>query len=152
MVTEYEETELVRPAPVLPGLLAAFPLALFTAALATDIAYAVTSDMIWADFSDWLLAGGLAIGILAFIAALVAAITHRRAPAARPTFPLLLGGLVVLVLAGFDNLVHSRDAWTSVVPAGLALTAITVLVMLLTAFAARPRAIAVESRIRAVRP
>ncbi len=87
MVTEYEETELVRPAPVLPGLLAAFPLALFTAALATDIAYAVTSDMIWADFSDWLLAGGLAIGILAFIAALVAAITHRRAPAARPTFP-----------------------------------------------------------------
>jgi len=39
----------------------------------------------------------------------------------------------VLVLAFFNNLVHSRDAWTSVVPTGLILSALTVAVMIVTA-------------------
>jgi len=37
------------------------------------------------------------------------------------------------VLALFNNFVHSRDAWTSVMPMGLALSAMTVLAMLITA-------------------
>ena len=38
----------------------------------------------------------------------------------------------MLILALFNSLIHSRDAWTSVVPTGLTLSAITVLVMLFT--------------------
>ena len=45
----------------------------------------------------------------------------------------LLGTLVVLALAGLNNLVHAADGWTGVVPYGLALSAATVLVMLVTA-------------------
>jgi len=41
----------------------------------------------------------------------------------------LLGHLVVLIVALFNALIHSRDAWTSVVPQGLALSAITVVLM-----------------------
>jgi uncharacterized membrane protein len=44
----------------------------------------------------------------------------------------MIGSLLVLTLGLFNNLVHSRDAWTSVVPAGLALSAATVTVMLVT--------------------
>ena len=40
--------------------------------------------------------------------------------------------LIVLVLAFFNNLVHAADGWTSVVPWGLTLSALTVLVMLVT--------------------
>jgi len=38
----------------------------------------------------------------------------------------------VLVLALFNSFIHSRDAWTSVGPTGLILSAITVGVMLFT--------------------
>ncbi len=106
--------------PVL-RILTAFPIACFACALATDLAYAQTADMMWADFSAWLLAAGI------FMA-------NRRAPEQRPGWPLVIGSLLVLILAFFDNLVHSRDAWTSVVPWGLALSAATVIVMLITAW------------------
>ena len=39
---------------------------------------------------------------------------------------------MALILATFDMLVHTRDAWTSVVPWGLVLSAAIVLVLILT--------------------
>jgi uncharacterized membrane protein len=39
-----------------------------------------------------------------------------------------------LVLAFFNNLVHANDGWTSVVPWGLTLSALTVALMLVTAW------------------
>jgi len=44
----------------------------------------------------------------------------------------MIGNVVVLVLALFNSFVHSRDAWTSVVPSGLILSALTVIVLLFT--------------------
>jgi uncharacterized membrane protein len=41
----------------------------------------------------------------------------------------MLGYLVVLVLAFFNMLIHTRDAWTSVVPTGIVLSLITVLLL-----------------------
>jgi uncharacterized membrane protein len=38
----------------------------------------------------------------------------------------------VLILAFFNNLVHTADGWTAVMPWGLTLSALTVLVMLVT--------------------
>jgi len=42
-----------------------------------------------------------------------------------------------LILATFDMLVHTRDAWTSVVPWGLVLSATIVLVLILTGWITR---------------
>jgi uncharacterized membrane protein len=113
-------------------VLQSFPIAGFSCALITDILYALTADMIWADFSAWLLATGFGIGLIAALAGLIRLIAHRRAHSGRIAGVYAIGSLVVLVLAGFNNLVHSRDAWTSVVPTGLVLSGATVLVMLLT--------------------
>ena len=44
----------------------------------------------------------------------------------------MIGSVVALILATFDMLVHTRDAWTSVVPSGLVLSAAIVLVLILT--------------------
>ena len=115
-------------------ILAAFPIACFSAALATDIAYAASTNIMWADFSAWLLAGGMAFGVLAAIGGLIDAIRNRHARARGPVATIALGGLVVLALALLNNLVHSRDAWTSVVPLGLVLSAATVAIMLITAW------------------
>lgn len=125
--------------PVL-RILMAFPIACFTCALATDLAYAQTANMMWADFSAWLLAAGIFMGGLAALACLIGIVANRRAPAQRPGWPLMIGGLLVLILASLNNLVHSRDAWTSVVPWGLALSAATVVAMLITAWLGSARA------------
>ena len=113
-------------------ILVSFPIACFSGALVTDIAYALTADMMWADFSAWLLAAGMFFGVLSAIAGFVHILTNRRVWAPRAALTLVIGSLLVLILAAFNNLVHSRDAWTSVVPFGLALSAITVVVMLIT--------------------
>jgi uncharacterized membrane protein len=119
--------------PAITGLLGAYPLALLTAALATDIAYAETAQMQWANFSVWLIAGGAALGVVALLAQLAA---RRRAD--RPLGGVLfVAALVTAVLNGF---VHSRDAWTSVVPTGLALSALTSVLVVGAALLGSPAA------------
>lgn len=114
-------------------ILAAFPIACFTCALLTDIAYVQTTRMMWADFSDWLLLIGMVGGVIAAFAGLVSLLLNRRREASRAVWPLVIGSLLVLIVAFFNNLVHSRDAWTSVMPTGLILSGVTVLLMLVTA-------------------
>jgi uncharacterized membrane protein len=71
---------------------------------------------------------------LAALAGLVDFLSNRLVRAQRPAWPHFIGNVIVLLLALFNNFVHSRDAWTSVVPTGLILSALTVVVMLVTAW------------------
>lgn len=117
-------------------MLASFPIACFTCALLTDIAYVQTTNVMWANFSAWLLAAGMAGGVVAAIMGLVSWVAGRRYRTQRSNWSIVLGSMLVLVIALFNNLVHSRDAWTSVMPTGLALSVATVLIMLATAWLA----------------
>lgn len=116
--------------PIHP-MLVPFPIVCFTLALVTDIIYWRTSHLMWAEFSAWLLLAGIVFGALA---ALFGAIdfARREVRARRPAWPHAIGNVIVLILAFFNNLVHAGDGWTSVVPWGLALSALTVVVMLVT--------------------
>lgn len=115
------------------GMLAAYPLAFFTAALLTDIAYAKTAQMQWANFSVWLITGGVIMGFFAAIAGIVDALVTRRAKERSSALHsiLTISTFVVAIINGF---IHSRDAWTSVVPAGLLLSAITTALVLFTSW------------------
>ena len=130
-----DATTRTRGYPIL-HILVAFPIACFTGALATDITYMQSADIVWADFSAWLLAVGLLGAVLAAILGLLSLLTRRRDPTARPLWPILLGSLLVLAIAFLNNLVHSRDGWTAVMPQGLILSAVTVVIMLVTAWLA----------------
>lgn len=99
----------------------------FIGTLLTDLTYWRSAEMMWANFSAWLLLAGLVMGVLAVLAALVDLFT-RRILAVRGLY--LFGYLAVLVLSLFNALVHSRDAWTSVVPTGLILSVAAVIVLL----------------------
>lgn len=117
--------------PIHP-MLVPFPIVCFVGALITDIAYYATANMLWADFSAWLVTVGVIMGVLAAIAGLVDFASNRRIRVQRPAWPHVLGNILVLVLSSFNVLVHSRDAWTSVVPTGLILSAIVVLILPIT--------------------
>lgn len=119
--------------------LSSFPIAFFTGALLTDTAYLRTTDIMWADFSAWQLAIGIAMGGLAALVGLITLIARPSARAHRPLWPLVLGSVVVLAVAFVNNLVHSRDAWTSVMPVGVILSAATVVLMLITLWLSTPR-------------
>jgi uncharacterized membrane protein len=115
-------------------MLVLFPLACFVGTLLTDLAYWATADMMWADFSAWLLVFGIGTGVLVAITAFVDLLGTRHVRARRPAWLSFVGNVLALVVAIFNILVHSRDAWTSVVPGGLILSLLTVLIM---AFATR---------------
>lgn len=132
MGEQHVVTARVASHPILRGLMA-FPIVCFSGALLSDIVYAETADMMWSDFSAWLLAFGILFGALAAIGVLVELFVRRRDPVRSLPWPLLIGGAIVLVLALFDNLIHTHDAWTSVVPNGLILSTAIVLAMLVTA-------------------
>lgn len=123
----------------LAGKVAAFltpaPVMCFAGALVTDIIYSRSAEMQWANFSAWLLLLGIVSGALT---AIVAAFDVIRAGSARrgDVLTRTLGTAIVLILGLLNNFVHSRDAWTSVVPAGLTLSALTVLAMIATAIIA----------------
>nr|WP_166176054.1 DUF2231 domain-containing protein [Altererythrobacter segetis] len=117
----------------LHAMLVPFPIVCFTGAMLTDITYSNSPQVQWANFSEWLLAVGLIVGILAAIFGLIDFLAAGRA---RPRIGWfhLLGNAIVLVVAMFNNLVHSRDGWTGVVPTGLTLSVITVVLMAVTGF------------------
>ncbi|AZO37428.1 MAG: DUF2231 domain-containing protein [Mesorhizobium sp.] len=117
--------------PIHP-MLVTIPIACFVGTLLTDIAYWRTAEMTWAYFSTWLVTVGVIVGILAAIAGLTDFLGSRRIRAQPTAWLHMAGNLVVLVLSFFNMLIHTRDAWTSVVPAGLILSALVVIILIFT--------------------
>ena len=83
-------------------------------------------------FSAWLITVGFIIGVLAAIAGLVDFFGNRLIRTQGVALLHLIGNLAVLILAFFNLLIHTRDAWTSVVPVGLILSIVTVLILPVT--------------------
>ena len=113
--------------------LLAFPIACFSLAVATDVSYVRTVNLLWLHFSEWLLLTGLIFGVLAAFAYLVDYFICKL----RPHWLALSGGIVVLLLAAINSFVHTADGWTAVVPYGLTLSVLTVLAMIITAWFGR---------------
>jgi uncharacterized membrane protein len=119
-------------------ILSAYPIACFTGAFVTDVVYARSYNMMWANFSAWLIAAGLVMGALAALAGIVDFLIYRHRRR-RGGWLHGVGSIVMLFIALANELVHSRDAYTSVVPTGLILSAIVaLLVLLLSWLGSRP--------------
>lgn len=110
----------------------ASPFTCFVGALITDITYSNTFDEMWVNFSDWLLAGGMVLGALAAIIGIVD-LCRRTVRANGLIWPYAIAYAIAMVLGLFDNFVHSRDAYAAVMPSGLLLSALTVIVLAITA-------------------
>src|ERR1700758_2402130 len=76
--------------PIHP-MLVPFPIVCFVGTLVTDIAYWRTAQMMWADFSAWLLVVGMIMGVLAAIAGLIDFLGNRLIRARQPAWPHMVG-------------------------------------------------------------
>ena len=103
----------------LHAMLVPIPIACFIGTLITDIAYWRTANMQWANMSAWLLTVGLIVSVFAVIAGLIDFFGDRRIRDLRAAWIHALRQRSGLVLAIFNAFIHSRDAYTSVVPTGL---------------------------------
>jgi uncharacterized membrane protein len=109
-----------------------FPIVCLTLALLCDIIYWRTSNLMWTEFSAWLLLVGITLGLVAALVRLGLLVTDGAARRNGDEWLQFAGLVVILVLAFFNNLIHARDGWTSVVPWGLTLSALTVISIALT--------------------
>lgn len=113
------------------SLLVQFPVVCFVGTLLTDIAYWRTQLFLWETFSIWLLTAGCLVAGVAGIVALFSFLIDSRIRTAARAWPHALTSLAAAVLAVVNAFIHSRDGYTAVVPAGLTLSCIVVLLMLL---------------------
>jgi uncharacterized membrane protein len=116
-------------------LLVSFSAAYFTGALITDIVYLQIPDVLWERFSIWLIVAGLVMAGLAVVAYLIGLAGGGQIH--RSSWPQAVGYALAVGLSVANAFVHSRDGYTAVVPTGLMLSALVVLVLLLTAWVGR---------------
>lgn len=122
----------LRPLHPLHAILLAFPFPLFLGALLSDLAYWASFQVQWANFSSWLIAGGLLVGAFALLWALVNLFRSGTGRKRRPALYFIV--LLAMWVLGFINaFVHAKDAWATM-PEGLYLSAITTLLALVAAW------------------
>jgi uncharacterized membrane protein len=111
---------MIRGHPIYPALLP-IPILSFTGALITDAIYSQTAEMMWIDFSAWLLVAGLVGGGVAGVVVAYELVRGGTRPsrALAAHLSLLLAAWIVGI---FNSLIHSRDGWTAVVPTGIILS------------------------------
>ncbi len=109
-----------------PGLISVGA-TLLIAGLVSDIVYWRTLLFQYNNMSQWLVAGGLVFALLAAVAFVIDLALRRVGHVAWPRFAALA---VVAVLGIINAFVHSRDAYSAVVPQGITLSLITTIILL----------------------
>jgi uncharacterized membrane protein len=101
---------------------------LLIAAFITDYTYYATALWQWANFSAWLITAGLIVMLVAVFSLLIDFATGRAGRLNTTSFILVIAAALLSLVNAF---VHSRDAWTSVVPQGILLSAVSTILLVL---------------------
>jgi uncharacterized membrane protein len=118
--------------PIHP-MLVVFPIAFLVGALATDLAFWGTGDHFWALASEWLLAAGVVMGVLAAVAGLIEFITISRVRSLVAGWVHFLGNAAAILISLWNLLYRlGGDPSAVVVPFGIILSAVVVVLFLVT--------------------
>ena len=120
------------------GIFLAFPIALFSIGVLTDIAYLNTAELQWTNFTAWLNVGGLVFGGLVLLWALIDVILDKAGRRGDLIYLIVLA--VMWIVALVNAFKHSQDGWSSVGALGLILSIVSALLALVAGwmFHARP--------------
>lgn len=139
MDAPHPRAHLALPRYPISAIFAPFPLVCFTLTLLSDVAYWRTSNLMWHEFSSWLLLAGLVVGGIGVLAGLID-LFRRRTRLLRASWASTVGFLLVLALGVLNSFVHAGDGWTAIVPYGLTVSAVTVLLIVITVWLGRSTA------------
>ena len=103
---------------------------LLITAFGTDYIYFTTALWQWANFSAWLITAGLVVLLIAVVLLLIDFAAGRAGRLKTGSFILVTTAALLSLVNAF---VHSRDAWTSVVPQGILLSAVSTILLALAA-------------------
>jgi uncharacterized membrane protein len=87
----------------------------------------------WTEFSAWMLLVGIIFAVLYAAAGAIEYMHYSIVFDPDVAKAHGIGLVAVVIIAFFNNLIHARDGWTSVVPWGLTLSALTVFIIIATA-------------------
>lgn len=97
----------------------------------TDLLYLRTLNSQWETFSVWQLTAGLLVAGLAALTLLAEVLFDRVATLASLRFAAVAAAALISLVNAF---VHSRDGYTAVAPTGIALSALTTLILIAVGF------------------
>ena len=109
-----------------------FPIAFLVGALGSDLAFWGTADPFWARASLWLVGAGLVSGAFAAVLGLIDFIALRQVRSHVIAWVHFIGNAVVLLLALWSLVIRLDDAAGAVLPVGVALSALTTAILLVT--------------------
>jgi len=101
---------------------------LLIAAFGTDYMYYTTALWQWANFSAWLITAGLIVTLVAVFLLLLDFAAGRAGRLNTGSFILVFAAALLSLVNAF---VHSRDAWSSVVPQGILLSAVSTILLVI---------------------
>ena len=128
----------------LHAILLAFPIALYSYAVATDIAYLNTAQIQWSNFSAWSITLALFFNGLVLAWAIIEAIMGRRSPGLMRGLIYLVILVVMFIVCLINIFHHSQDGWASVGAPGLIMSIICALLALIAAWMLHSRPIVRE--------
>lgn len=107
-MNDLRTTAAIKGHPLHPSLVP-IPIALFLAALATDIVFVVDGSDGWAVASRWLLGGGLAGALLAALAGFIDFAGNARIRALRDAWLHLFANLAIVLIEGVNFVLRLQD-------------------------------------------
>ncbi|MBB1490976.1 MULTISPECIES: DUF2231 domain-containing protein [unclassified Paracoccus (in: a-proteobacteria)] len=131
MVAVYGPIDL-RPIHPIHAILLSFPFPLFLGTLLSDFAYRATYEIQWANFAQWLNAGGLLVGAFVGLWALIN-LFRRETRGRRRTIIYFVVLLAMWVLGLMNAFIHAKDAW-AIMPEAIWLSAISAFLALVAAW------------------
>ena len=117
--------------PIHP-MLVPLPIGAFVGALASDVAYAATSDPFWARASRVLLGAGIVTGAVAGAVGSVDFTGREQIRDHRDAWLHAGGNVTALAVSAVNLAIRRDDSGNSIVPLGLALSALTGAILLAT--------------------
>lgn len=125
------------------SLLLPVPVVTFTGALLTDVIYTRSENLMWSNFSAWMILAGLVVG---FVAGIFLLIDYGRNAIGRtvPGWISLFFFLAAWIIEIFNMLIHNQDGWTSVVPSGIILSLVATILLWIAGWLYRPALVVAE--------
>jgi uncharacterized membrane protein len=113
-------------------MLVPFPIAFFVAAFAVDLTYWQTQNEFWFTASEWLLGVGVIMALLAALAGITDLFGDPRIRALTIAWVHFLANLLAVVIEAINWWLRYQSGGGFVLPAGLVLSLIAVLLLLVT--------------------